>query len=118
MLQYIPFRCFFTQVFGNKNFRIHQREIMNATLSNRDCFVLMPTGGGKSLTYQLPALLSKGLTIVFSPLISLIQDQVNIRLEVTTFVLILALQGIFLLYRLQHFKQSMLLHVSSGKKIG
>lgn len=63
-------------IFGNKNFRKHQKEIMNATLSGRDCFVLMPTGGGKSLTYQLPAMIGEGLTLVFSPLISLIQDQV------------------------------------------
>lgn len=64
-----------SEVFGNQDFRQNQREVINAVLSSRDVFVCMPTGGGKSLTFQLPALLSSGLTIVIMPLISLIQDQ-------------------------------------------
>ena len=63
--------------FGLRDFRKNQREIMNATMSNRDCFVLMPTGGGKSLCYQVPSLLRKGFALVISPLLSLIYDQVQ-----------------------------------------
>jgi ATP-dependent DNA helicase RecQ len=63
-------------IFGNTGFRMHQREVINANLQGRDTFVVMPTGGGKSLCYQLAAIAQPGLTVVFSPLISLMQDQV------------------------------------------
>jgi ATP-dependent DNA helicase RecQ len=62
--------------FGYQTFRPGQRQIVEAALENRDLLVIMPTGGGKSLCFQLPALLKPGLTLVASPLISLMQDQV------------------------------------------
>lgn len=65
------------QYFGHETFWPGQRQVIEHALAGRDVFVLMPTGGGKSLTYQLPALLMPGLTIVVSPLIALMQDQVD-----------------------------------------
>ena len=63
--------------FGFETFRPLQQEIVDATLSGSDVLALLPTGGGKSLCYQLPALLSDGLTLVVSPLIALMKDQVD-----------------------------------------
>lgn len=63
--------------FGLSAFRLGQEEVIRAVLAGRDCLCVMPTGGGKSLCYQLPALALDGLTLVVSPLIALMKDQVD-----------------------------------------
>jgi len=65
------------EVFGYEQFRGHQAAVIEALLAGRDALVLMPTGGGKSLCYQVPALLREGAGLVVSPLIALMQDQVR-----------------------------------------
>lgn len=63
--------------FGYTSFRLAQEVPVASLLANKDVLAIMPTGAGKSICFQIPAILKRGLTIVFSPLISLMQDQVD-----------------------------------------
>jgi ATP-dependent DNA helicase RecQ len=69
------------EIFGFDSFRPGQEEVIRAVLDGRDTLAVMPTGGGKSLCYQVPALMSEGLTVIVSPLISLMKDQIDSLLQ-------------------------------------
>ncbi|MEL6929951.1 MAG: DEAD/DEAH box helicase, partial [Cyanobacteria bacterium J06600_6] len=64
-------------VWGYQDFRPPQAEIIQTLLEGKDALIILPTGGGKSLCFQIPALLQSGLTIVVSPLVALMENQVN-----------------------------------------
>lgn len=70
------------RTFGISKFRLCQEGVINAAMDGRDIVCVMPTGGGKSLTYQLPAIMGKGVTVVISPLLALIWDQCRALTEV------------------------------------
>ena len=70
------------RIFGYPSFLAGQRQIIEAVMAGRDCLGVMPTGAGKSVTYQIPARLLGGITLVVSPLISLMKDQVDAMSEV------------------------------------
>ena len=69
------------EIFGFDSFRPGQEEVIRAVLEGRDTLAVMPTGGGKSLCYQVPALMQESLTVIVSPLISLMKDQVDSLLQ-------------------------------------
>src|SRR5216117_671334 len=69
-------RAVLKERFGHPRFRVHQLKVLGPLLAGRNVLAVLPTGAGKSLCYQVPALLADGLTLVVSPLISLMQDQV------------------------------------------
>jgi ATP-dependent DNA helicase RecQ len=67
----------FKEIWGYEDFRSPQGEIIQSLLTHQDALIVMPTGGGKSICFQLPALLSRGLTLVISPLVALMENQVQ-----------------------------------------
>src|SRR5699024_2349535 len=69
------------EIYGFNEFRHGQSEVIEKILNGQDALAIMPTGGGKSLCYQIPALVFDGVTIVISPLISLMKDQVDALTE-------------------------------------
>ena len=72
-----PLEVHLQDTFALDQFRPGQSEVIQTVLGDRDCLCVMPTGGGKSLCYQLPAVLKEGVTLVISPLIALMKDQVD-----------------------------------------
>lgn len=93
--------------FGFSTFRPGQREIITATLAGRDVLGVLPTAGGKSLCYQLPAVIEGGVTLVISPLVALMHDQVSAlaRRNITATAITAALSGEEIAYRLRQLQQ-------------
>src|ERR1043165_6226179 len=77
IVEWLVLPAVISRPWGQDGFRPLQQEAMTASLQGRDSLVVMPTGGGKSLCYQAPALLKEHVTVVVSPLISLMKDQVD-----------------------------------------
>jgi ATP-dependent DNA helicase RecQ len=77
MTKHIDLNAYLKRHFGFDAFKGNQEDIIRNVLAGNDTFVLMPTGGGKSLCYQLPALILEGTAIVISPLIALMKNQVD-----------------------------------------
>jgi len=100
---------FIKRVFGFQNFRFGQREILEAILAGEDALIIMPTGGGKSLCYQVPAFLRSGIILVISPLIALMKDQVD-----SLRVLDLPVTAIHSLMRLKQ-QDEVLADIAAGK---
>ena len=73
----MPYSALLRDVFGFSTFRPGQEDIVQAVTEGKNVLAIMPTGGGKSLCFQLPALLREGVTVVISPLIALMRDQVR-----------------------------------------
>ncbi|QSJ17386.1 ATP-dependent DNA helicase RecQ [Nostoc sp. UHCC 0702] len=78
---WLEVRAAFQQIWGYKDFRSPQGEIISTLLAQKDALIIMPTGGGKSICFQLPALLQTGLTLVVSPLVALMENQVQELLQ-------------------------------------
>ena len=72
-----PLKSYLQKYFGFDKFKGEQEAVVQSVLSGKDAFVIMPTGGGKSMCYQLPALIMDGTAVIVSPLIALMKNQVD-----------------------------------------
>ena len=72
-----PLKSYLQKYFGFDKFKGEQESIIQSVLAGKDTFVIMPTGGGKSMCYQLPALIMEGTAVIVSPLIALMKNQVD-----------------------------------------
>ena len=115
-------RAILKDKFGYENFRLNQEAVISNTVNGKDSLVLMPTGGGKSICYQVPALLFDGVTVVVSPLIALMKDQVDsLRLNGVEAAFLNSTQSIgeqsYIINKLQN-NQLKLLYVAPERLLG